>query len=128
VGEVKLHSIRLVISDPSTLFRFYRDGLGMTPQAGHEGEGYVRFADESGGNLELVARDDAVARQGDGSAPDDSTALVFETGNLHETVRNLRELGAEVVTEPTDITALSVRVARVRDPAGNVIVLQQRLL
>jgi predicted enzyme related to lactoylglutathione lyase len=120
--------MRLVVSDPSALFHFYRDGLGMTPQAGHEGEGYVRLADESGGNVELVARQDPVARQGDGSAPDDRYALVFETGNIRESVRSLCALGAEMVTEPTDITPLSVRIARVRDPAGNVIVLQQRLL
>lgn len=127
MSDVRLRSVRLVIADSAALVQFYRDGLGLTLEAGQESGGYARFVDGSGGTVELIPHDYPEAMASDVSGADNRAAMVFETGDLHEAVRTLREQGAGVITEPTDLTPLGVRIAQIRDPAGNLIVLHQKL-
>lgn len=145
VVDLKLYAIRLRVNDPSGPFRFYRDAMGLTSRAGREGEEFALFVDSEGTGVELVSyredRPDATAAQPGGATggstgvterdspgrPADHTTLVFDTTNVHDKLSALREWGAEVVDEPTDIVPLGVRVARLRDPAGNLIELRQKL-
>jgi predicted enzyme related to lactoylglutathione lyase len=136
VVDLKLYGVRLRITDSSAPYRFYRDAMGLTSRAGREGEEFALFLDSEGTGVELVShREDAAAHGGDSATPQggdsaiaaDHTTLIFDTTNVHDKLRALREWGAEVVTEPTDIVPLGVRVARLRDPAGNLIELRQKL-
>lgn len=133
--DLKLYGVRLRITDSSAPYRFYRDAMGLTSRAGREGEEFALFLDSEGTGVELVShREDAAPQDGDSAMPQggnpmaaDHTTLIFDTMNVHDKLRALREWGAEVVTEPTDIVPLGVRIARLRDPAGNLIELRQKL-
>ncbi|GIH17482.1 VOC family protein [Rugosimonospora africana] len=124
--DLKLYGIRLRVNEPGRPFRFYRDAMGLTSRAGREDEEFALFVDSEGTGVELVSHreDRQDAAQG---RPADHTTLIFDTTNVHDKLSALREWGAEVVDEPTDIVPLGVRIARLRDPAGNLIELRQKL-
>ena len=51
--------------------------------------------------------------------------MLFATADLDDTFERLRASGAEVVQEPTE-QPYGVRDCAVRDPAGNLIRIQER--
>jgi lactoylglutathione lyase len=96
---MKLLSIRLLVSDFDTCFRFYRDVMGFTATWGAEGEGYADF-DAGGGQvgLSLFDRQTMASTVGTLSLPanadaQDSMALIFQVEDVDGTIEQLRERG-----------------------------------
>jgi lactoylglutathione lyase len=116
---VKLTHVRLLVDDVDACFRFYRDVMGFTPTWGAEDEGYADFDTGGGSALALFDRDaqaDVVPLEESG----DGAALVFGVADLDVALAELRERGAE----PGPVTARpdwGIRFAHFRDPAGNLI-------
>jgi lactoylglutathione lyase len=51
----------------------------------------------------------------------DPVCLTFEVDDVDKAVEELRTKGAEIVTEPHDEEDWVLRVAHLRDPAGNLL-------
>ncbi|GAA5187797.1 VOC family protein [Rugosimonospora acidiphila] len=124
MADLKLQGMRLLINESDDSFRFYRDAIGLSAQSGREGEEFARLIDGSGINVELVTPQGQSSQYHGADRP----MLLFTTPNVHDALRALREWNVEVVQEPVDITPLGMRIARLRDPAGNLIELRQNLL
>ena len=130
MADLTLRNVRLLVTDFAESFRFYRDVIGLTPRHGSERDSRVFFTDRTESGFELVDRSSMeAARQGDGTTgmASDRATLVFETRDVHEDVRALRGLGAQIASEPTDVVPLGIRKAYVRDPEGNLIELVEKL-
>jgi lactoylglutathione lyase len=50
---MKLLSVRLLVSDFDSCFRFYRDVMGFRPTWGEEGDGYADFDAGAGDQMGL---------------------------------------------------------------------------
>lgn len=112
----------LTTADLGAALRFYRDLLGAAVTfefAGPDGEpGYVGL---ELGDAHLGIGRDPEARAG----PSPRFSLWVYTDDCDAAVAHMRNAGVEVVEEPTD-QPWGERVARVRDPDGNVVILGQR--
>jgi lactoylglutathione lyase len=112
----------LTTADLAAALAFYRDLLGATVSyefPGPDGEpGYVGL--ELGEAHLGIGRDPAVAG---GANP--TFSLWVYTDDCDAAVEHLRVAGVEIVEEPAD-QPWGERVARVRDPDGNTVILGQR--
>ena len=112
----------MLVDDPGTAFRFYRDELGLTVAFGNEGEPYASF-DTGTGTVAIFARG-GQAEVVELRPPGDSTLLVLEVDDVDA---HVARLGSRVVVEPVDQPDWGGRVAYVRDPSGNLIELFQTI-
>jgi catechol 2,3-dioxygenase-like lactoylglutathione lyase family enzyme len=128
---------RLLVSDFTASFRFYRDVLGFTPTFGDENDVYADFDTGGGTGIALFRRDlmaqavgvacAAPAPRGD--VP--SFVLVFSVPSVADvdaTCARLREKGVRVVTEPQDRPEWGIRTAHFLDPDGFLIEINSGLL
>jgi catechol 2,3-dioxygenase-like lactoylglutathione lyase family enzyme len=112
-GIVNLNQVTLPAQDVAAAARFYRLlGLRLIVDALPR---YVRFECPDGESTFSLEHD---PRTGGGAAP----AVYFECDDLDATVARLEAAGIEFDAEPTDQPWLW-REARLRDPAGNALVL-----
>jgi catechol 2,3-dioxygenase-like lactoylglutathione lyase family enzyme len=126
---VELTQVRLLVSDFTACFRFYRDVLGLSPEPAEERGPYAKFSLPTGrAALALQTREhfekelpDLVA----GSA--DRALIVLKVDDVDALVLATRTRGAEIVREPADAWG-RLRAAYLRDPEGNLIELQQWLV
>lgn len=132
--SVSLSTVHIYVDDPDAALVFYRDTLGLTVRNEVENEGFrwiVLFTD-SQPEIQIVLSSPYVGRsQEDGDA---LAALVakgempgpfFRTDDLESTFDKVTSTpGVEVLEEPAD-RFWGVRDAAVRDPAGNMIRLEQ---
>ena len=110
---MRLTHVRLLVDDFGAAFRFYRDLLGLEPSFGDEAGPYASFATEPA-SLSIFTREgqrETVELRGAG----DSAVVPFEVDDVDGEARKLG------LAEPVSRPDWGIRVAYVRDPAGNVL-------
>jgi catechol 2,3-dioxygenase-like lactoylglutathione lyase family enzyme len=103
---VHLTHVRLLVGNYAECFRFYRDVLGLEAGFGDEESGYADFSAGTGSVLALFDRDEQ-----------------SEAVELRETER-FRE---HAVSQPESRAEWGIRFVHLRDPAGNLIELNQEI-
>jgi lactoylglutathione lyase len=119
---VKFSQVRLLVDDVGACFRFYRDVLGLEPTSGGENEEYASFAQGvalflRGGQAEVVELRPA----GDGSV------VCLGVDGLDAELERIGASGGILVGEPSAQPDWGIRVAYLRDPAGNLVELHETL-
>jgi len=127
---MELTQIRLIVSDFHAAFRFYRDVLGLKPQASSDAGPYAKFSLPNGtAAIALHDRADLAQVLPQLTATNEGgerALIVLKVDDVDATFAQLRQRGAHVEKEPGDRWG-SLRVAYLRDPEGNLIELQQWL-
>lgn len=132
--SVSLSTVHILVDDPDAALAFYRDALGLTVsnEVEHEGYRWITLNSQSQPEIAIVLSQPHVGRsQEDG----DALAAMLAKGELpaiHLRTDDLDGLfakmaaapGVEVLEEPTD-QFWGVRDAAVRDPAGNMLRVEQ---
>jgi catechol 2,3-dioxygenase-like lactoylglutathione lyase family enzyme len=123
--------VRLLVTDFPTCFRFYRDVIGLEVAWGDENSGY---ADLKTGQttVALFSRQEmaeaiGTANNGKSTAGSDTVALIFAVENVDATYVALQAKGVTFTAEPQDHPDWGIRTAHFRDPAGNLIEINQSL-
>ncbi len=120
------------VHDPDLALAFYRDALGLEVRndVGREAYRWITVGAPSQPGVETVLTNYV------NGGPDDGDALAallakgalngvhFHTDDLDATFEQVRAAGAEVVQEPAE-QPWGVRDCAVRDPAGNLVRIQQ---
>lgn len=133
--DIKIHYTFLPHSDPEESLSFYRDRLGfeVTKDVGQGTMRWITIAHPSNPDVSIVLEPPLP----DPNVPDEERRVVQElmakglygrltlaTSDLDGLFEKLAADGAEVVQEPTD-QFYGVRDGAVRDPAGNLIRINQ---
>lgn len=134
--EISIHASFLPHEDPEASLAFYRDALGFEVR-NDVGQGTMRWitvGSPSQPDTSLVLHPPAV----DPGVTDDErrtiremmakgtlAMIILATPDLDGTFERLVAAGVEIVQEPTE-QPWGVRDCAVRDPAGNLIRIQQR--
>jgi catechol 2,3-dioxygenase-like lactoylglutathione lyase family enzyme len=131
---VSISHVHLIVDDPDAALAFYRDTLGLTVQNEvTRGEfRWVVLATESQPEIQIVLSQPHAGRsQEDGDAlaallaKGELRTVQFSTDDLDKTFEKVAGApGAEVLQEPVS-QPWGVRDAAVRDPAGNLVRIQQ---
>lgn len=123
---IDLADVRLLVDDFATALAFYRDVVGLRPRVHVEGV-YAEFA-AGRATLAIYRRDLMAEIVADLSphANDDRVLFTFDVDDLEATFERLQAGGATVVNPPHDQPVWEIRVAHLRDPAGNLFELDQR--
>jgi len=122
---MRLTHARLLVDDFAACFRFYRDVVGLEPSWGEESGGYADF-DSGGATLALFARAGMEGRA-ELRPPGDAAMLIFEVDDVDAVAARVREHGVELESDPHDEAEWGIRVAHFRDPAGNLVEVNQPL-
>jgi catechol 2,3-dioxygenase-like lactoylglutathione lyase family enzyme len=122
---------RLLVPNFKECFLFYRDVMGFRPTFGTEDEIYADF-DTGPTNLALFIQSGMSEAVGTGALPaqasaQDKVCLCFLVENVDETCQRLAAQGVDLVAPPTDRRDWGIRTAHFRDPAGNLIEINQSL-
>jgi AraC-like DNA-binding protein len=134
--DITIHASFLPHDDPDASLAFYRDTLGFEVRndVGYDGMRWITVgpADQPGTSVVLrpPTADPGVTadeRRTVVEMMDKGTyaGILLATQDLDGTFERLRASGAEVVQEPTE-QPYGVRDCAVRDPAGNLIRVQER--
>jgi catechol 2,3-dioxygenase-like lactoylglutathione lyase family enzyme len=134
--DIAIHSSFLPHDDPDASLAFYRDTLGFEVRndVGYRGMRWITVgpADQPGISIVL----EPPSPPGCGHTDEERRTIVemmakgtyagilLATKDLDGTFERLQASGAEVVQEPTD-QPYGVRDCAVRDPAGNLIRIQE---
>ena len=130
--ELALARCFIQVHDPDRALAFYRDTLGLEVRNDVAREQYrwITLAPPAQPGVEIVLTNYVNGGPGDGDA---LAALLakgalngvhFQTGDLGAAFDRVRDSGAEIVQEPDD-RPWGVRDAAVRDPAGNLIRIEE---
>jgi catechol 2,3-dioxygenase-like lactoylglutathione lyase family enzyme len=120
------------VHDPDAALAFYRDALGLELRndVAREGFRWITVGAGSQPGVEIVLTNYVNGSPADGDA---LAALLakgalngvhFHTDDLEATFEKVRVSGAEIVQEPAE-QPWGVRDCAVRDPAGNLIRIQE---
>ncbi|MEV0129183.1 VOC family protein [Dactylosporangium sp. NPDC050688] len=134
--DICIHSAFLPHTDPDASLAFYRDALGFEVRSdvGYDGLRWITVGPAGRPGTALVL--EPVAPPGCGITDDERRTIAemmakgtyagvnLAAGDLDAMFARLREHGAEIVQEPAD-QPYGVRDGAVRDPAGNLIRIQQ---
>ena len=133
--DIMIHSSFLPHDDPDAALAFYRDTLGFEVRGdvGYNGMRWITVGPPGQPGTSIVLHPPAV----DPGVTDEErrtivemmakgtyAAINFATKDLDETFAKLQAQGAEVVQEPTE-QPYGIRDSAFRDPAGNLIRIQQ---
>ena len=133
--DITIHSSYLPHDDPDAALAFYRDTLGFEVRndVGYEGMRWITVGPVDQPGTSIVLHPPAA----DPGITDDERRTITEmmakgtygwiilaTADLDGTFERLQARAAEVVQEPTD-QDYGVRDCAVRDPAGNLIRMQE---
>ncbi|MGW4795679.1 VOC family protein [Nonomuraea sp. NPDC004297] len=133
--DISIHSSFLPHDDPEASLVFYRDVLGfeVRDDAGYEGMRWIRVGPRGNPGTSIVLQPPAA----DPGVTDDERRAIAEmmakgtyagillaTDDLDGTFERLRAADAEIVQEPIR-QPYGVRDCAVRDPAGNMIRIQE---
>ncbi|MEJ7650247.1 MAG: VOC family protein [Nakamurella sp.] len=132
--DITIFSSFLPHTDPDASLRFYRDALGFEVRL-DVGQGTMRWitVGPPGQNTAIVLTPPAVdpgltdtekETIEEMMAKGSFAAIVFGTTDLDATFAQLEAAGVEIVQEPID-QPYGVRDCALRDPAGNLIRLQE---
>ncbi|HYG05390.1 MAG TPA: VOC family protein [Stenotrophomonas sp.] len=134
--NLSIHSTFLPHNDPEAALAFYRDTLGFEVRndvayggmrwitvgpAGQPGSSIVLHPPGVGRGITDEERNVITEMMAKGSYG----IIILSTPDLEGTFERIQATGAEVVEEPTD-QPYGVRDCAIRDPAGNMIRIQQR--
>ena len=133
--DITIHASFLPQNDPDAALFFYRDTLGFEVRGdvGYNGLRWITVgpADQPGTSIVLhpPAVDPGITDEErrtivEMMAKGTYATMLLATANLDETFERVEASGAEVVQEPTD-QPYGVRDCAVRDPAGNLLRIQQ---
>lgn len=135
--DITIHASFLPHSDPDASLAFYRDTLGFEVRndVGYEGMRWITVGPVSQPGTAIVLQPPVVDACG---VTEDERRTIVEmmakgtyaginlaTTDLDGTFARLQASGAEVVQEPMD-QPYGVRDCAVRDPAGNLIRIQEQ--
>lgn len=128
----KWSQLRLLV--PAAKFKacyeFYRDVLSLTPS--DDGESVYTAFSGSGVEIALFYRNlmAEVAQSADkpeSADAQDTAVLCFAVDDVDARFAEIKQKGATIVAEPHDQPDWMLRVALLRDPAGNLIEIHQSL-
>ena len=134
--DISIHSSFLPQSDPEASLAFYRDTLGFEVRndVGYNGLRWITVGPKGQPNTSIVLHPPAVTP---GITEDERRTitemmakgtfgmLILATADLDTTFAKLQAEDAEIVEEPT-MQPYGVRDCAVRDPAGNLLRIQER--
>ena len=134
--DLTIHQAYLPHDDPDAALAFYRDTLGFEVRldVGYEGLRWITVGPVNQPDTSIVLSPPAVEP---GLTDDERrtivemmakgtyAGLVLATPDIDGTFEQLQASGAEIVQEPID-QPYGVRDCAVRDPAGNLLRIQQR--
>jgi catechol 2,3-dioxygenase-like lactoylglutathione lyase family enzyme len=130
--DLTLSTCFVVVDDPDQALTFYRDALGLEVRndVANEGSRWITVGSASQPGVSIVltnflngspADRDAVAGL---VAKGALNGVHFRAENVDDMYARVRDSGAEVVEKPTD-QFWGVRDFAVRDPAGNLVRIEQ---
>ena len=118
---MKLSQVRLLVDDFPAAFRFYRDVLGLEPTSGEEHDVYASF-----GSIAIFVRSGQEA-----AAPlrpaGDGALLCLSVDDLDAAIARVEAGGGAFLGPAVAQPDWGIRVAYVRDPAGNLIEIHEEL-
>jgi catechol 2,3-dioxygenase-like lactoylglutathione lyase family enzyme len=134
--DITIHASFLPQDDPDAALAFYRDTLGfeVRDDVGYEGMRWITVgpADQPGTSIVLhpPGADPGVTDEErqtivEMMAKGTYAGILLATPDLDDAFARVQASDAEVVQEPTD-QPYGVRDCAVRDPAGNLIRIQER--
>jgi len=134
--DITIHSSFLPHNDPDASLAFYRDTLGFEVRndVGYNGLRWITVGppDQPGTNIVLFppsaspgVTDDEKHTIAEMMAKGTYAIMLLATGNLDATFEKIQASGAEIVEEPTE-QPYGVRDCAIRDPAGNLLRVQER--
>jgi predicted enzyme related to lactoylglutathione lyase len=134
--SISIYSSFLPHNDPDASLAFYRDTLGFEVRndVGYNGMRWITVgpADQPGTSIILFppAASPGVTEEekrtiAEMMAKGTYAIMLLATPNLDATFERIQASGAEVVEEPT-MQPYGVRDCAVRDPAGNLLRVQER--
>ncbi len=134
--DITIHQTFLPHDDPEASLAFYRDTLGFEVRndVGYKGMRWITVgpADQPGTSIVLYPpfaapgiTDDERRTISEMMAKGTYASIILATADLDRTFESLQASEAEVVEEPTD-QPYGVRDCAFRDPAGNLIRIQER--
>ncbi|QJU55207.1 VOC family protein [Herbiconiux sp. KACC 21604] len=131
---VSISHVHISVDDPDAALLFYRDTLGLSVQneVAHEGFRWITLTSESQPEIQIVLSQPQAGRSAeDGAAlaallaKGELGQVQFSTADLDATFEKVAATpGVEVLQEPAD-QFWGARDAAVRDPAGNLVRIQQ---
>ncbi|WP_042406532.1 VOC family protein [Streptacidiphilus carbonis] len=126
---MELAQVRLLVTDFPRCYRFYRDVLGLKPQFDAEDGPYAKFTPDGGG-AGVALQDRAQMAQVLGELVDEPTGsrslVVLRVDGIDRYCEEIGARGAVLVQGPAPMTD-RMRVAHLKDPAGNLVELQEWL-
>jgi catechol 2,3-dioxygenase-like lactoylglutathione lyase family enzyme len=134
--DITIHHTFLPQNDPDAALAFYRDTLGFEVRndVGYNGMRWITVGPKGQPSTSIVLHPPAVTPGitdeerrtiAEMMAKGTFGMLVLATPDLEAAFERVQASGAEVVEEPTD-QPYGVRDCAVRDPAGNMVRIQQR--
>ena len=135
VMDITIHSSFLAQNDPDAAVAFYRDTLGFEVRndVGYGGKRWITVGPKGQPGLSIVLyppeaipgiTDDERRTIAEMMAKGTFGIVLLATRDLEGTFEQLQARDADIVQEPTD-QPYGVRDCAVRDPAGNIIRIQQ---
>lgn len=131
---VSLSAVHVLVDDPEAALGFYRDILGLTVQdeVAYDGFRWITLVTESQPEIKIVLSQPHAGRsQEDGDAlaallaKGELGSVFLRSDDLDATFAKLAAApGVEVLEEPSD-RFWGSRDAAVRDPAGNLVRIEQ---
>ncbi len=125
---MELVQVRLIVDDFGSMFRFYRDVLGLTPQVDDDKGPYGKLSPPSGhAAIALQSRAhlrETLPQLATGTG--DRALIALKVVDLDATVVALRARGAVLSSDPTTAWG-RLKLVHLRDPEQNLIELQQWL-
>jgi catechol 2,3-dioxygenase-like lactoylglutathione lyase family enzyme len=134
--DITIHQTFLPHDDPDASLAFYRDTLGFEVRndVGYEGMRWITVGPPDQPDTSVVLQppaaypgitDDERRTIAEMMAKGTYAAINLATRDLNGTFDRLQASGAEVVQEPTE-QPYGVRDCAFRDPAGNLVRIQER--
>lgn len=134
--DIKIHASFLPHDDPDASLAFYRDLLGFEVRndVGYNGMRWITVGPAGQPDTSIVLHppaaspgitDDERRTIAEMMAKGTYAMLLLATPDLEGAFERLQAGGAEIVQEPTD-QPYGIRDGAVRDPAGNLLRIQQR--
>jgi uncharacterized glyoxalase superfamily protein PhnB len=134
--DVTIHASFLPHSDPETSLAFYRDALGFEVRldVGYEGMRWITVGPPGQPDTSIVLypptatpgiTEEESSTIAEMMAKGTYATLLLASPDLDGTFEKLQATDAEIVQEPTD-QPYGVRDCALRDPAGNLIRIQEK--
>ena len=128
---MKMTHTRLLVSNYSDCFIFYRDIMGFAVEWGDEKGIYADFG--VNGHLLALFGKEPIAEAIDADSPklkseqQDDVCLIFAVEDVDDTYDVLKKKGVVPINKPHDRKEWGIRCFHLRDPAGNLIEINKEI-